>query len=69
VFHQYNFLPSTIGLLKKEKVTRFLEHLNMDVCKQFATASKYSGSCVALALCREDEHRKLVTRLGVIQRV
>jgi len=27
----------------------------------------YAGSCVALAQCRGNEHRKLVTRFGVIR--
>jgi len=27
----------------------------------------YAGSCVALVLWREDEHRKLVTRFGIIR--
>jgi len=29
----------------------------------------YAGSCVALALCHGDGHRKLVTPFAVIQRV
>jgi len=29
----------------------------------------YSSTCFALALWRGDEHRKLVTRFGVIRRV
>jgi len=29
----------------------------------------YESSCVASALWRGDEHRKLVTRFGVIRRV
>jgi len=46
---------------------RFLTPLKKEQnnCSMFSLFNIYASSCVALALCRGDGHRKLVTRFGV----